>query len=108
MSRYLFIQKSPYIELPYYSNGNLGFVKKKLDKALTCDIIMISFCFKEVSPMEEKTLVTEEKLPRPISGMAMLILGILLLAGSIVLFVLGVIGLSRAEALGIPAPTATW
>ena len=53
--------------------------------------------------MEEKTLVTEEKLPRPISGMAMLILGILLLAGSIVLFVLGVIGLSRAEALGIPA-----
>ena len=54
--------------------------------------------------MDEKTLVTEEKLPRKISGMAMLVLGVLLLVASIALFVLGVVGLSQAEARALPAP----
>ena len=54
--------------------------------------------------MEERTLVTEEKIPRAISGMAVLILGILLLAASVALFVTGAVGVSRADAFGMPAP----
>jgi regulator of protease activity HflC (stomatin/prohibitin superfamily) len=54
--------------------------------------------------MEERTLVTEEKIPRAISGMAVLILGILLLTASVALFVTGAVGVSRADAFGMPAP----
>ena len=54
--------------------------------------------------MEERTLVTEEKIPRPISGMGILITGVLLLAASVALFVLGAVGVSRADAFGMPAP----
>jgi len=48
--------------------------------------------------MEERTLVTEEKTPRAGSGMLMLVLGVALLAASVALFVLGVVGMSEAEA----------
>ena len=64
--------------------------------------------------MEERTLVTEEKIPRPISGMGILITGVLLLAASVALFVLGAVGVSRADAFGMrkrsPAifPPAVW
>ena len=54
--------------------------------------------------MEEKTLISEEKVPAAISGMLMLILGVLLLTASIILFVFGVVGASQADAIGMPAP----
>jgi regulator of protease activity HflC (stomatin/prohibitin superfamily) len=54
--------------------------------------------------VEEKTLISEEKIPVAISGMLMLILGVLLLTASIILFVFGVVGVSQADAIGMPAP----
>jgi regulator of protease activity HflC (stomatin/prohibitin superfamily) len=54
--------------------------------------------------VEEKTLISEEKVPAAISGMLMLILGVLLLTASIILFVFGVVGASQADAIGMPAP----
>lgn len=54
--------------------------------------------------MDDKTQVTEEKTPKAASGMFMLFLGVVLLVASVVLFVLGTVGLAHADDAGIPAP----
>ena len=56
--------------------------------------------------MEEKTVVTTEKMPKAASGMFMLVFGILLFLGFLAMFIMGIVGLARAEAVGVPASNA--
>ena len=56
--------------------------------------------------MEEKSAVTEEKIPKAKNGMGIMILGIVLLAASVAVFALGVSGMAKAETMGVSYPAA--
>ena len=53
--------------------------------------------------MEDKTHITEEKIPKAASGMLMLIFGLLLFAAFLALLVLGIVGLAQADDTGVSA-----